>query len=142
MSYPKTQPAFSTDKSVAARTAQHYGAMATQAETDRRHEQVPITQERRGQAAGQSLQSTLHERGQRYGKFTAHAAVTQQYKRILTSQLADREKTLPDDQQEALEMIFHKIGRIVNGDNNYDDSWKDIAGYAELVAKRLQGTAL
>jgi hypothetical protein len=36
-------------------------------------------------------------------------------------------------------MIAHKLGRIVNGDPNYVDSWVDIAGYATLVAKRLQG---
>lgn len=44
-----------------------------------------------------------------------------------------------DDQVEALEMIAHKIGRIINGDPNYADSWHDIAGYAKLVADRLDG---
>ena len=34
-------------------------------------------------------------------------------------------------------MICHKIGRIINGDANYEDSWRDIAGYAQLVADRL-----
>jgi len=37
-------------------------------------------------------------------------------------------------------MIAHKIGRIINGDPDYDDSWVDIAGYAKLVSDRLQGT--
>jgi hypothetical protein len=46
---------------------------------------------------------------------------------------------LTPDQQEALDMIFHKIGRIVNGDPDYADSWIDIAGYATLVADRLEG---
>jgi hypothetical protein len=36
-------------------------------------------------------------------------------------------------------MIAHKIGRIVNGDPRYADSWVDIAGYAKLVADRLEG---
>jgi len=44
---------------------------------------------------------------------------------------------LDADQQEALEMIAHKIARILNGDPNYVDSWVDIAGYAKLVADRL-----
>ena len=34
-------------------------------------------------------------------------------------------------------MILHKIGRIINGDADYADSWHDIAGYASLVDKRL-----
>ena len=46
---------------------------------------------------------------------------------------------LAADQIEALDMIFHKIGRIINGDPDYVDSWVDIAGYAKLVADRLQG---
>lgn len=43
------------------------------------------------------------------------------------------------DQIECLEMIAHKIGRILNGDPNYGDSWRDISGYATLVADRLEG---
>jgi hypothetical protein len=38
-----------------------------------------------------------------------------------------------------LDMIFTKVGRILNGDSNHIDSWIDIAGYATLVADRLQG---
>lgn len=49
----------------------------------------------------------------------------------------DKWNSLAADQKEALEMIAHKVGRILNGDPNYDDSWIDIAGYATLVAKRL-----
>ena len=45
---------------------------------------------------------------------------------------------LTDAQREALEMVAHKIGRILNGDPNYHDSWHDIVGYAKLVADRLQ----
>ena len=40
---------------------------------------------------------------------------------------------LEPEQQEALEMICHKLGRIANGDPNYADSWIDIAGYAKLA---------
>lgn len=40
-------------------------------------------------------------------------------------------------QREALEMIAHKIARIVNGDPGYLDNWNDLAGYAQLVAQEL-----
>jgi len=36
-------------------------------------------------------------------------------------------------------MIAHKIGRILNGDPDYQDSWHDIIGYARLVERQLQG---
>lgn len=87
-----------------------------------------------------SITTILTQRGSRYGTFTGHAKVTQDFKRLLKKHLNDRDKVLADDQQEALEMIFHKIGRIVNGDENYDDSWVDVGGYSKLVADRLQGT--
>ena len=84
------------------------------------------------------IENILTERGNRYGRFDSHAAITQDFKRLLRQHLDSRNKTLSDSQQESLEMIFHKIGRIVNGDANYDDSWVDIAGYAKLVADELK----
>jgi cytidine deaminase len=41
------------------------------------------------------------------------------------------------DQQEALHMIQHKIGRILYGDPIEVDHWTDICGYAKLVEERL-----
>ena len=35
--------------------------------------------------------------------------------------------------------ILLLMGRIVNGDPSYVDNWRDIAGYAQLVADELQG---
>ena len=85
------------------------------------------------------INTTLAERGTRYGAFSGHAKVTQALKRVMADALAERNKTLTDSQWESLEMIAHKIGRIVNGDPNYDDSWRDIAGYAQLVVDELNG---
>ena len=86
-----------------------------------------------------TIDAVLDERGSRYGKFTTHAEITQTLKRQAAWYLARQNKRLDFDQQEALDMIFHKIGRIINGDPDYADSWVDIAGYAKLVADRLEG---
>ena len=83
------------------------------------------------------IAATLTERGSRYGVFMDHAIITQTLKDVMTR--TPKWVGLADDQKEALEMIAHKIGRILNGDPNYDDSWVDIAGYAKLVADRLSG---
>ena len=83
----------------------------------------------------------LTERGERYGKFTEHSDISQKLKAVIRSHLEKRQKVLAHDQQEALEMFCHKMARIVNGDPDYADSWLDIAGYAKLVADRLQGMA-
>lgn len=87
--------------------------------------------------AEEKVDDTLSKRGERYGPFTGHAQVTQSLKECMRTTTGwDR---LSYDQMEALEMIAHKIGRIINGDPNYDDSWRDIAGYAMLVCNRLTG---
>lgn len=83
-----------------------------------------------------NIDSTLDERGQRYGSFDGHAEITQGLKSVM--QCTDKWALLADDQKEALEMIAHKIGRILNGDPNYIDSWHDIIGYTRLVEQRLE----
>ena len=86
------------------------------------------------------INTTLTERGQRYGTFKNHAAIAQELKRALYRHMDQVSKVEPDaDQLEAMEMICHKLARIVNGDPDYADSWHDIAGYAQLVADRLNG---
>lgn len=87
------------------------------------------------------ITATLQERGNRYGPFDGHAMITQALKEVMNNSIDGIDtnwNTLTPDQKEALEMIAHKIGRILNGDPNYDDSWIDIAGYAKLVADRLR----
>ena len=84
-----------------------------------------------------SIQKTLKERDTRYGVFAGHAQVTQDLKSVIRARSSDWAR-LSKDQQEAIDMILHKIGRIINGDPNYIDSWHDISGYATLVENRLQ----
>jgi hypothetical protein len=78
-----------------------------------------------------TIDTTLAERGSRYGAFTGHAKITQDMKRAMVA--APKWAGLRDDQKEALEMVVHKIGRILNGDPDYQDSWTDIIGYTRLV---------
>lgn len=81
------------------------------------------------------IDATLIERGDRYGDFPGHAEVTQSIKRAMAD--SARWDELSDDKREALEMIAHKIGRILNGDPNYVDSWHGIVGYAKLVEDEI-----
>jgi hypothetical protein len=82
------------------------------------------------------IQETLAERGSRYGEFDEHARITQNLKRAMAD--SPNWSALPDDMKEALEMVAHKMGRILNGDPDYDDSWRDIIGYTQLVLNRLE----
>ena len=84
------------------------------------------------------VSAILAERGSRYGRFDAHALVTQRLKQALTS--GTNWDFLEPDAKEALEMIVHKIGRILSGDPDYDDSWVDICGYSQLIVDRIRRT--
>jgi len=83
------------------------------------------------------VQVLIAERGSRYGKFSDGAIIMRNLKSVMHS--TDGWERLGDSQKEALDMIQHKIGRVLNGDPNYDDNWKDIAGYATLIAEELNG---
>ena len=101
------------------------------------NEEFDRAYEKGGYAHPLTVDEVLTERGKRYGLFKDHANVTQQLKGVMFG--FNPSLRLENDQKEALEMIAHKIGRIINGDPNYADSWVDIAGYAKLVADRLEG---
>jgi len=80
---------------------------------------------------------TTNERGKRYGSFLGQSRITQELKD--TMKRSPNWTTLSSSQKESLEMIQHKVARILNGDPNYSDSWHDIAGYASLVDDELEG---
>lgn len=83
------------------------------------------------------VEQLITERGIRYGKFKDGAEIMRSLKRVMHD--TEGWNNLTASQKEALDMIQHKIGRILNGDPTYDDSWKDIAGYATLIVNELNG---
>lgn len=84
----------------------------------------------------EGIEKTLEERGSRYGDFEGHANITQDIKDIMRA--TPNWKDLRAAQKEALEMVAHKIGRILNGDPDYKDSWVDIEGYTHLISVTLK----
>jgi len=80
------------------------------------------------------IKSVLAERGSRYGEFKDNARVSQNIKVAMQD---SRWHDLSSDKKEALEMIAHKMSRIINGDPDYKDSWTDIIGYAKLIEETL-----
>jgi hypothetical protein len=81
----------------------------------------------------------LDTRAEQYGSFMQSADTVIRIKSIMHNAVARNEVHLYPDQLQALDMIATKISRIVHGNPNHTDSWTDIAGYATLVADRLQG---
>ena len=81
------------------------------------------------------MSELLVERGKTHGDFRDHARITQELKAIMRVERGWGKLT--DMERESLEMVVHKIGRILAGNPHFRDHWDDIAGYARLVAERL-----
>jgi hypothetical protein len=61
----------------------------------------------------EAVMGTLEERGNRYGKFSGHASIAQQLKLVMHN-TSNWDNVLKDSQRESLDMIAHKIGRILH----------------------------
>lgn len=86
------------------------------------------------------MDDIIKERNSKYGNFKNQSKVAIEIKKAIGDGLAisDNWKLLEYDMEESLDMIANKISRIVNGDVRHEDSWRDIAGYATLVADGLK----
>lgn len=100
-----------------------------------------ISNSRPGLNKPDAMTTLLTGRGKTHGAFADHAECTQLLKEVLVEQQAKRKRRgqpdLDHKQREALEMILHKIGRIVAGDPDFQDHWDDIAGYAKIANGNL-----
>jgi hypothetical protein len=83
-----------------------------------------------------SIDRILEERKRTHGDFDDHANISQGLKDVMRQGRAWPEMGF--NMREALEMIVHKIARIVNGKPRHKDHWDDIEGYSRLVSKELQ----
>lgn len=92
-----------------------------------------------GEQTNISVEATLAQRGNRYGSFSNHARLAQNLKHDFHEhvQRYGQPKEFTNSMVEAVDMIFHKLARIANGDPTYDDTWRDIAGYAQLIVDEL-----
>ena len=81
-----------------------------------------------------TIQETLEEREKQHGSFAKHAEIEKQLRNIVAVYSAGR---LSDVQRIGLDMIMHKISRILNNGHDHADSWHDIAGYATLVEQDM-----
>lgn len=82
-----------------------------------------------------NIENTLEERGLNYGSFEDNADTSQALKAIIRNH--PNYNHLRPVHKEAIDMVFHKIARIINGDPDYVDSWHDIVGYSHLVEKNI-----
>lgn len=83
-----------------------------------------------------AIRGILNQREKNYGDYSDVSDTSQRIKNVLRQNPGWDE--MYQFQRESLDMIANKIARIVNGNNDYADSWIDIVGYAQLVVDRLE----
>ena len=88
------------------------------------------------QEENKAIRDVLNQREKNYGDYSDVSDTSQRIKNVLRQNPNWDE--LFQFQRESLDMIANKIARIVNGNNEYADSWIDIVGYAQLVVDRLE----
>lgn len=71
-----------------------------------------------------------------HGEFMENSRATWEIMRALQDER--NWSILPDHMKHALYMCAHKMARIVAGNPEHSDHWEDIAGYATLVAQRIE----
>lgn len=81
------------------------------------------------------VEAILEQRGEEYGEYSDIASVAQGLK--INARAAVGYNRLSYDQAEAVDMVLHKLARILNGNPNHRDSWQDMIGYLKLVEERL-----
>jgi hypothetical protein len=84
----------------------------------------------------EEVEKIIAERHKTHGDFREVSRIAQATK--LTWTTGNNWRDLTSHQREALEMIAHKVGRILSGDNNFEEHWVDIAGYAQRIAGFLK----
>jgi hypothetical protein len=82
-----------------------------------------------------TIKQVLAERGKDYGDYASKAQFIQNVKLLM--RMSPSWFDMDADMRESMEMIAHKMGRVVYGNPAHKDNFLDIAGYAKLVADRL-----
>ena len=92
--------------------------------------------------SNEPIASTLTERGKRYGDFRTQATLSQTLSYVWRNhyyQVHGKDPaSLPPFINEGIEMIFHKLARAANGDPLFADSYRDVAGFSQLIVEALR----
>ena len=82
------------------------------------------------------MDAMLEEKNSIHGDFTQDATTAQALKYVMRR--GKNWEAMPPWMHEALEQMQTKVARILSGDFNHPDHWKDLQGYPRLVETRLE----
>ena len=80
------------------------------------------------------IRDVISERDPKYGGFKNNAQIHSDLMAVVNRARPE----MPAIQHSAIMQITGKLARALAGDINYDDNWRDIIGYAQLVLDELE----
>jgi hypothetical protein len=83
-----------------------------------------------------TIETVLAERNATHGDYREQAAFAQQFKRMMRA--GRNWERLDFYQAQSMEAFADKASRILSGNFNEIDHWRDVAGYASLVVRELE----
>jgi len=83
-----------------------------------------------------TVNDTINERASTHGDYKEQAAFAQHFKRMVRE--GRNWERLDFYQAQSLEAFCDKISRVLCGNFNEIDHWRDVAGYAQLVVRELE----
>jgi len=83
-----------------------------------------------------NINDTLNERAHTHGDYREQAAFAQHLKRMMRA--GPNWERLEFHQAQSLEAFADKISRVLCGNANEPDHWRDVAGYAQLILRELE----
>jgi hypothetical protein len=83
----------------------------------------------------ETVDSILDDRQKTHGDFADVASLGSCLKEVMRTSKNWRDEELDAAVMEGLDMIQHKIARILSGNPYEPDHYKDIAGYAECILR-------
>lgn len=78
----------------------------------------------------------LTQRGKTHGNYKLVATTSNLLKESIRA--TPCYNNLSMEVKESLDMILHKISRVVNGNAYFNDHWQDIIGYSQLILDSIQ----
>lgn len=90
------------------------------------------------------VDAILEQRGAAYGDFRYQAVLARAFKDLAApaydnlEQRSDLHSSTVATIEEGMDMVLHKISRLLNGDITHLDSWDDIIGYATITVQRIR----
>jgi len=76
----------------------------------------------------------IKERGKIYGDFKDIANISQKIKAMYYLHSNESDPVI----NEGIDMIIHKLTRIINGGSKYIDNFRDLSAYAQLIIDYLE----